>query len=155
MGGRYKNAERLLRDQAVLSQSTGQIKSWWQIHRVEKAEPVRALLHDDAELQAFLQSERGHALRVWVDASFPLFQTAWQPELMTVLTLFAVTRTAWSSLPELLPLPPVSGERAGRDPPGAEAKEALRLSLYRQKRYEEALNHLRDSFRSAQDSEEA
>ena len=155
MGGRYKNAERLLRDQAVLSQSTGQIKSWWQIHRVEKAEPVRALLHDDAELQAFLQSERGHALRVWVDASFPLFQTAWQPELMTVLTLFAVTRTAWSSLPELLPLPPFPTNGPDGIPPELKRRKRSGLSLYRQKRYEEALNHLRDSFRSAQDSEEA
>ena len=61
---------------------------------------------------------------------------------MTVLTLLAITRTAWETVAEKIPLPPLSQSSESKIPDEHKSKRRSGLAFYRQKRFAEAASYL-------------
>ena len=145
MGGRFKNAAQYLLLSEHMTESAVRIKSWWSNHPVSDSNAVQALLSDDDDYRCFA-SKNNSVLCTWIEASLPLLQSAWQAELLTVLTLLAVTRTSWETVAEKISLSPLSPSSDSSISDEVKSKRRSGLAFYRQKRYEEAASYLEKAF---------
>ena len=147
MNRRYLNAAAFLSHEDRLIKTAEHMKAWWISHSVLGGTgEIRTILESDEDFQCIPQSSSMSRIKDWLNYTLSHYYKSIEPDLMTVLSLLAVTHSEWEMIAEKIPLPPVTDFR--ENPISQEAKNCKHsgLAFYRQKRYDEAIHHFERAF---------